>query len=104
MIPRQALEQAISELVATAEQIGCEGFANMRQARILGLLQPQDKNLLPDEIETMMEESHYTDEANAEDLFEEILTAKAVAEVLNHSHAGVDKALNIDSIMTCGLR
>ncbi|KAJ8676703.1 hypothetical protein QAD02_012490 [Eretmocerus hayati] len=102
--PRQALERAVPELLATAEQISCEGFADMREAGILELLQPQDENLLPDEIEVMMEESHHTDEPDAEELFEETLTAKAVAEVLNHFHAGVAEALDIDPIMTRSLR
>ncbi|KAJ8674132.1 hypothetical protein QAD02_005394 [Eretmocerus hayati] len=76
----------------------------MREAEILELLQPQDENLLPDEIEVMMEDPHNTDEPDAEELFEETLTAKAVAEALNHFHTGVAKALDIDPIMTRSLR
>ncbi|KAJ8676755.1 hypothetical protein QAD02_012542 [Eretmocerus hayati] len=100
-----SLEQAIPELVATAVQIGGEGFSDMRDAEILELVRPQSKDLSPEEIEAMMEEPQNTNEVDDEETSsEETLTAKAVAEVLNHFHAGVDKALAIDPIMNRSLR
>ncbi|KAJ8688236.1 hypothetical protein QAD02_024031 [Eretmocerus hayati] len=73
----------------------------MRHVEVLGLVQHQHEELTPEEIEAILEEP---DDSNvAEDdgnLLEEIFTAKSVAEILNHFNEGIEKAANIDPIMT----
>ncbi|KAJ8672478.1 hypothetical protein QAD02_003737 [Eretmocerus hayati] len=101
----QALEQPLPELIATAVQIVGEGFDDMRDVEVLELVQHQHEKLTPEEIEVILEEP---DDSNVADddgnLLEEIITAKFIAEILNHFNEGIEKAVNIGPIMTRSLK
>ncbi|KAJ8670055.1 hypothetical protein QAD02_001314 [Eretmocerus hayati] len=77
----------------------------MRDVEVLDPVQHQHEELTPEGIEAILEEP---DDSNvAEDdgnLLEEIFAGKSVAEILNHSNEGIEKAVNVDPIMTRSLK